>query len=347
MASTASTAAGRMRAAIEPFAGGRYRVERVLGRGGMATVYLSRDTMLDRPVAIKVLAEHLLNDPAFVRRFRREASIAADLAHPHIVKVLDVGDEQGRLFIVMEHVHGQTLHDLLVREGPQPPARVAELGRQAAAALAYAHEAGLVHRDVKPANLLLRYDGVLKVADFGIARPSDATQITQVGTVLGTPKYLAPEQAGGETVGPAADVYALGVVLYELLTGTVPGTEATDPAGADPAIRRALDPTPAGRPSASELAAALGDEAATRPLPDRAPAPTAVLPRRSTHRSLSRRRLLVVAIVALAAAVAVAVATTRIGSSGPRPSRVEVVPRAAHPADQARLLADWIRAHSR
>jgi eukaryotic-like serine/threonine-protein kinase len=336
-----------MRAATESFAGGRYRVERVLGRGGMATVHLSRDTVLDHPVAVKVLAEHLVDDPAFVRRFRREASIAEGLVHPHIVRVLDVGDEQGRLFIVMEYVDGETLHDLLAREGPQPPARVAELGRQAATALAYAHEAGLVHRDVKPANLLLRHDGLLKVADFGIARPSDATQITQVGTVLGTPKYLAPEQAGGEAVGPAADVYALGVVLYELLTGTVPETEATEPADFEPAIRQALDSTPARRPSASELAAALGDEAATRPLAGGPPAPTAVLPPRSTQRALSRRGLLVTAIVALVAAVAVAVATTRSGSSGPRPSRVEVVPRAADPADQARLLADWIRAHSR
>jgi eukaryotic-like serine/threonine-protein kinase len=333
----------------ESFAGGRYRVARVMGRGGMATVYLARDAMLDRQVAVKVLAEHLADDPAFVRRFRREASIAAGLAHPHIVELLDVGDDRGRFFIVMEHVDGETLHDLLEREGPQPAARVAELGRQAASALAYAHEAGLVHRDVKPANLLLRRDGVLKVADFGIARLSDATQITEVGTVLGTPRYVAPEQARGEAVGPAADVYSLGVVLYELLTGSLPGTACPVAGAVEPAIRHALEPEPARRPTARELASSLGDGPATRPLAGPAPARIGGPPGRSTHRSFSRRRLLLAgAIVALVVAVAVAVAVvaSRGGASAPSQPRVASVPRAADPARQAHLLAGWIRANS-
>ena len=199
--------------------GGRYRLERPLGHGGMASVYLAHDAELDRPVAVKLLAESLAGDTAFRRRFLREARLAARLSHPNVVAVFDAGEaDGGRPYIVMEYVEGTTLED----RGPLPPAEGVALAVQACHGLAHAHAAGLVHRDVKPHNLLLRTDGTLKVADFGIARAAEATALTQVGTVLGTAAYLAPEQAAGEEVTAAADVYSLGAVLYELLTGRPP-----------------------------------------------------------------------------------------------------------------------------
>ena len=207
---------------VETLAAGRYRVERMLGQGGMAAVYLAHDSELDRAVAIKVLAEHLANDEAFRQRFLREARMAAKLSHPNIVHVYDQGDEDGRPFIVMEYVDGPTLGEELKRTGPLPPARVVDLALQICGGLEHAHASGLVHRDVKPGNLLLREDGTVKIADFGIARAAQATKLTQIGSVLGTAAYLAPEQAAGETVTAAADIYSLGCVLFELLTGRTP-----------------------------------------------------------------------------------------------------------------------------
>ena len=190
---------------------GRYRLERPLGHGGMATVYLAHDVELDRPVAVKLLAESLAGDQAFRRRFLREARLAARLSHPNVVGVYDAGEaEDGRPYIVMEYVDGSTLEG----RGRLPPREAVGLAVQACHGLAHAHAAGLVHRDVKPHNLLLRSDGTLKVADFGIARAAEATALTQVGTVLGTAAYLAPEQATGGEVTPATDVYSLGAVLY-------------------------------------------------------------------------------------------------------------------------------------
>ena len=200
----------------------RYTVERRLGRGGMATVYLARDTVLDRPVALKVLAEHLADDDAFRERFLREARLAARFVHPNVVQVYDADEDDRGPFIVMEFVEGHTLADELKHRGRLPPAEAVGIGIQVCAALEAAHEAGLVHRDIKPQNILLRPDGRVKIADFGIARSLDATRHTEIGTVLGTAAYLAPEQARGETVTPAADIYSLGVVLYELLTGRTP-----------------------------------------------------------------------------------------------------------------------------
>jgi eukaryotic-like serine/threonine-protein kinase len=207
---------------VETLAGGRYRVERTLGQGGMAAVYLAHDAELERPVAIKVLAEHLATDDAFRQRFLREARMAAKLSHPNIVHVYDQGDEDGRPFIVMEYVEGVTLGDELREHGPLPPARVVDLALQICGGLEHAHGSGLVHRDVKPGNLLLRGDGTVKIADFGIARAAQATKLTQIGSVLGTAAYLAPEQAAGEQVTAAADIYSLGCVLFELLTGRTP-----------------------------------------------------------------------------------------------------------------------------
>jgi eukaryotic-like serine/threonine-protein kinase len=207
---------------VQALAGGRYRVEDVLGRGGMASVYLARDEELERPVAVKVLAEHLADQPEFHDRFLREARLAAQLSHPNIVQVFDVGEENGSPFIVMECVEGSTLAQELNERGPLEPDEVVDLALQICGGLEHAHAAGLVHRDIKPQNLLLRPDGTVKIADFGIARAAETTRLTQMGSVLGTAAYLSPEQALGEEVTAAVDLYSLGCVLYELLTGRTP-----------------------------------------------------------------------------------------------------------------------------
>jgi eukaryotic-like serine/threonine-protein kinase len=207
---------------VQALAGGRYRVEDVLGRGGMASVYLARDEELERPVAVKVLAEHLADQPEFHDRFLREARLAAQLSHPNVVQVFDVGEENGSPFIVMECVEGSTLAQELKERGPLEPDEVVDLALQICGGLEHAHAAGLVHRDIKPQNLLLRPDGTVKIADFGIARAAETTRLTQMGSVLGTAAYLSPEQALGEEVTAAADLYSLGCVLYELLTGRTP-----------------------------------------------------------------------------------------------------------------------------
>jgi serine/threonine protein kinase len=203
---------------------GRYRIEGRLGVGGMSTVQLAFDQRLERYVAIKLLAEHLADDPTFVSRFRREALAAARLVHPNIVQVFDFGfDEQARQhFIVMEHVPGFSCAELLRDHGRMEVDQAVDVVTQACRGLDYAHRNGVVHRDVKPGNLLVSDSEVVKLADFGIARAADQSSITQVGSVLGTAAYLAPEQARGEEAGPRADLYALGVVAYQLLTGRLP-----------------------------------------------------------------------------------------------------------------------------
>jgi eukaryotic-like serine/threonine-protein kinase len=203
---------------------GRYRIEGRLGVGGMSTVQLAFDQRLERYVAIKLLAEHLADDPTFVSRFRREALSAARLVHPNIVQVFDFGfDERARQhFIVMEHVPGHSCAELLRDHGPMPVEQAVDVVTQACRGLDYAHRNGVVHRDVKPGNLLVSDSDVVKLADFGIARATDQSSITQVGSVLGTAAYLAPEQARGEEAGPRADLYSLGVVSYQLLTGRLP-----------------------------------------------------------------------------------------------------------------------------
>jgi serine/threonine-protein kinase len=207
---------------VQAIADGRYRVERELGHGGMASVYLARDEELERRVALKVLAAHLASEPGFYERFMREARMAARLTHPNIVQVFDAGEDEDRPYIVMEYVPGRTLAEEIRENGKLEPARVVDLALQVCGGLELAHASGLVHRDVKPQNLLVRDDGVVKIADFGIAHAAGATKLTQIGSVLGTAAYLAPEQAGGEPVTAAADIYSLGVVLYELLSGTTP-----------------------------------------------------------------------------------------------------------------------------
>jgi serine/threonine-protein kinase len=202
----------------------RYRLERRLGVGGMATVQLAFDTRLERNVAVKLLAEHLADDSSFVSRFRREALAAARLVHPNVVQVFDFGldDETHRNFIVMEYVDGQSCAEILRERGTLPPDEAVEILAQSCRGLAYAHRHEVVHRDVKPGNLLRSRDGMVKLADFGIAKAAEQSDITKVGSVLGTAAYLAPEQARGEPAGPGSDMYALGVVAYQLMAGRLP-----------------------------------------------------------------------------------------------------------------------------
>ena len=203
---------------------GRYRLHQRLGSGGMSTVQLATDERLERSVAVKLLAEHLADDPAFVSRFKHEALAAARLVHPNIVQVFDSGlDETShRHFIVMEYVEGASCAEMLRDRGRLPAAEAAQISAEAAEGLDYAHRNGVIHRDVKPGNLLVGDSGHVKLADFGIAKATEQLSVTQVGSVLGTAAYLAPEQARGEEADPRCDIYALGVVAYQLASGRLP-----------------------------------------------------------------------------------------------------------------------------
>jgi eukaryotic-like serine/threonine-protein kinase len=207
---------------------GRYEIGDRLGSGGMSSVHQAKDLILERTVAVKILAEHLSDDERFVARFRREALAVAKLIHPNIVQVYDTGIDDGRHYIVMEYVQGRSGAQILQREGPLDGETTAEIGAQSCAGLDYAHRRGIIHRDVKPGNLMVVGGPVgggemtVKLTDFGIARAVEQTRITQVGSVVGTAAYLSPEQVRGEEATPATDVYALGVVLYQFLTGRLP-----------------------------------------------------------------------------------------------------------------------------
>jgi serine/threonine protein kinase len=265
---------------------GRYETNEKLGTGGMSNVYKATDRILERTVAVKILAEHLHDDERFVERFKREALAVARLIHPNIVQVYDTGVDEGRHYIVMEYVEGRSGAQILQRQGPVEPEVAAEIGVQACAGLDYAHRRGIIHRDVKPGNLMIvggpvgGGEMIVKLTDFGIARAIEQTRITQVGSVVGTAAYLAPEQVRGEEATPATDVYALGVVLYQFLTGRLPyegsslaelavrqqnekplppdtyNSEVPETLGA--AVLRALEGDPSRRyASAEELAAGL------------------------------------------------------------------------------------------
>jgi eukaryotic-like serine/threonine-protein kinase len=226
----------------------RYEVGRLLGAGGMAEVFEGRDRLLARRVAIKVLQAQFARDPSFLIRFKREAQAAASLSHPNIVGVYDTGTEDGTQFIVMEFVDGRTLKDVIRAEGPLYPERAAEICGDVCAALIAAHARGLIHRDIKPGNVMLTPDGKVKVMDFGIARATTSETITQTAAVVGTAQYISPEQAQGQTVDYRSDLYSVGCCLYEMLTGTVPFTGATPVAIAyrhvreDPTSPRMLNP---------------------------------------------------------------------------------------------------------
>src|SRR5438477_2044001 len=188
----------------------------------MSSVYRAHDSLLERYVALKVLHEQYNEDEDFVERFKREARSVAQLQHPNIVTVIDRGEQDGRQYIVFEYIEGENLKELVVRKGHLGVREALEIAIEVAHGLAFAHQNGLVHRDVKPQNVLLNGDGRAKVTDFGIARSIDVDGMTQAGTVLGTSDYIAPEQASGQPVDAQTDVYSLGVVLYELLSGDVP-----------------------------------------------------------------------------------------------------------------------------
>jgi eukaryotic-like serine/threonine-protein kinase len=344
-----------------------------LGRGGMATVELAHDDQLDRNVAIKRLSPALTGDEVFRERFVREARMAAALSHPNIVTVYDVGEEEGIPYIVMEYVEGDTLAELMKRKGPLDPDRTVDLVLQVCAGLEHAHASGLVHRDIKPQNLLVRPDDTVKIADFGIARPLDSnTELTQVGTVLGTAAYLAPEQALGEPVTGAADLYSLGAVTYEILSGkppyefeslvelTVKQREGPPPPIDGVALElqavllRCLAVEPEDRPrSAAALAHELAQaspEPPTQPLPAAEGTEATQVMSTPAGRSVyvSYRQLLVAVVLGLAALFGGLVFGLTRGGDDPAPSpaqpaRQDVLPRGETPAESARLLADWLR----
>lgn len=203
---------------------GRYREKKKIGSGGMSVVMLAEDTVLQRDVAIKLLAEHLTSDQDFVTRFQHEALAVAKLQHPNIVQVYDSGSDPAtnRHFIVMEYVDGTTLSDMLRGGRKLEAPRAIQIGAEACEALECAHRAGVIHRDVKPGNLMVNRRGVTKLTDFGIAKASEMTRVTQVGSVLGTVAYLSPEQATGGETGPQSDIYSLAVVVFEMLAGRLP-----------------------------------------------------------------------------------------------------------------------------
>jgi eukaryotic-like serine/threonine-protein kinase len=228
---------------------GRYQLDEVLGAGGMAVVYRGTDRILHRTVAVKVLAEPQARDPVFVERFRREARAAGGLNHPGIVAVYDTGSDGDRHFIVMEYVEGRTLAELLRDEGRPPPRQVAEIVEQVAGGLGYAHENGIVHRDVKPANIMVTPTGDAKIMDFGIARATAGEPLTQTAAVMGTATYIAPEQAEGKAVDARTDIYALGATMYQLLTGRPPFVGGTPVAVASMHVFEQPEPPTAIDPS--------------------------------------------------------------------------------------------------
>ncbi|HWX09994.1 MAG TPA: serine/threonine-protein kinase, partial [Gaiellaceae bacterium] len=317
--------------------------EELVGSGGMSHVYKARDRLLERNVALKVLHPHFGDDEEYVERFRREARAAARLSHPNIVTVIDRGEADGNQFIVFEYIEGENLKELVQRTGALPVRRAIELGAAVADGLAFAHQHGLVHRDVKPQNVLLNGEGEAKVTDFGIARSLDVERgVTQTGTVMGTSNYISPEQANGKQVTPATDVYSLGVVLYELLTGEVPFPgdnfvsvamkHVNDPPPSvlerrpDAPVRlahvvdRALEKDPERRfGSMGELAAELRrcvNDLGTTDAEQTFIAPRSVLRARAPHRARARRpRWPLYALLALVAAAAIAAGVILLGGS--------------------------------
>jgi beta-lactam-binding protein with PASTA domain/predicted Ser/Thr protein kinase len=312
---------------------GRYELDGVLGHGGMAEVFLGTDRVLGRRIAIKVLSDRFARDGSFVARFRREAQSAAALNHPNVVSVFDTGSDDGTHFIVMEYVRGKTLSEVIRADAPLMPERAAEIAQGVAQALAFAHRGGIIHRDVKPGNIMLTPTGDVKVMDFGIARATASESLTQTATVLGTATYFSPEQAQGEPVDARSDIYSLGIVLYEMLTSQPPfaGDSAVTiaykhvredpvpprqlnsdvPAGLDAIVMKCLAKNPANRyQTVEELLQDLERFLAGRPVQatpllapvatevvQRATRPTTVLPALTTEETDRRRKLIAGAIL--------------------------------------------------
>jgi len=351
--------------------GERYELEHRLGHGGMATVYCAHDLKLDRQVAIKLLAENFAGDPELRKRFSREARLAARLDHPNVVQVFDVGEDEGRPYIVMEHVDGGTVADRVNgRRRSMPASDAVRLLGQLCDGLGHAHAKKLVHRDIKPQNLLLRSsDDCLKITDFGIARAAEeTTRLTRPGKVIGTDRYMAPEQLADGKITSATDVFACGVVADELL----PQSRSSE---LREIVYRCLRPDPKERYSdARELGEALaavdgnhagdvmhrikaqgrataGSTRATRRMPETAEtAATAAL----THRRRHPGRVLAVLGIAVVGIVGAIVGLQSGGSNEPAKPRSEAsatpsvaVPQSSDPAEQARQLSDYLRAQSR
>jgi serine/threonine protein kinase len=236
--------------------GGRYHLVEPLARGGMASVWIADDPVLSRRVAVKILRDDLASDPATRTRFRNEAIAAARLNHPNVVATYDTGDDGGTAYIVMELIDGPTVRQLLRERGPLPVREVIRIGIQVADALEAAHRAGLVHRDVKPPNVLVPPAGPVKVTDFGIAKAFGGDDLTRTGTVMGTARYLAPEQVNGRPIDARTDVYALGLLLYEMLCGRPPFGGDTDVATA---LARLTTSAPPIRPQRPDVPSALDD----------------------------------------------------------------------------------------
>jgi eukaryotic-like serine/threonine-protein kinase len=340
---------------------GRYRVESRVGSGGMAVVYRGRDERLGRPVAIKVLADNLAADDGFRARFVREAQLAAGLSHPNIVHVYDTGeDADGRPYIVMEYIDGESLAATVQRVDRLSPQRVTEVALDCCAGLEYAHAAGLVHRDIKPHNLLVDRRGTVRIVDFGVARSLDGASITRTGSVLGTTAYQAPEQARGEQVTTAADMYSLGATLYQLLTGQTPGLRSRVaalspdvPRALRDGVMRCLAADPLARPTAGALTAALtrpADEVTRVMAAPGAEQPTRAIPARRHRSPLPHLRLIAAALAVMLVILIGAVAlSSRGGGAAPRHhhrAHVAAPAPGATPAKSAHHLADWIRAHS-
>lgn len=332
---------------VDTVLGNRYRLGEKIATGGMGTVYGATDEKLGRAVAIKLLAANLADDAKFVERFRREARAAAGLRHPNIANVFDAGDEDDCHFIVMELAEGRDLARLLREEGPLSPERCVRIVGQICLALGHAHAAGIVHRDVKPANVIVDDDDVVKVTDFGIAHAADESKLTMTGSVLGTAHYISPEQASGKPLAPSSDIYSLGIVTFETLTGALPFTgeslmavamrHVSDevpapstitpsvPAALDDVVRRATRKEPRDRFRDTQemhdaLTAALATGPATTAVLEAAPDPTqtaTVWPIPGTRWdpvSLGRKVLVVFAVLG---AIALALLVWRLASSEP------------------------------